>query len=466
MSLPLRRLLAWALLALTLVILGLAVLVTVAADQPLSDGFVPVLATAVWAGVGAALSLARPRNAVGWLLLATGVALGLSVTGTCDGAIQYGLEHPGSIPGLGGFALVSSAAFTAFFLLFFLVLLLLPNGKLLTARWRIVGWGIALLGAVQLTLVVRPGPFDDWVEEGVLNPFGVQPRGGRQRTARQRSGTAPRSPARALLYPTGKAQGPRWSFVLRGLIAMVVVLTVLFMFYPGPLDDSKPPLPDNPVGIGALESLPGGDGIISISFLLLLVAAASSMIVRFRRSRGDERQQMKWMTFAAVFLIAGLVLPDLVGIQETGDVFFAISVCLLPIAMGIAMLKYRLYDIDRLINRTLVYAALTVVLGAAYVGLVLGGQTLFSSSTGGSNLAIAASTLVVAALFLPVRSRVNRFVDRRFYRRRYDAQRTLEGFGARLREQIELETLSTDLALVVQETIQPSHVSLWLRSGR
>ena len=148
---------------------------------------------------------------------------------------------------------------------------------------------------------------------------------------------------------------------------------------------------------------------------------------------------MKWMTFAAVFLAAGVIVPDLVGIKDTGDVFFAVSVSMLPIALGIAMLKYRLYDIDRLINRTLVYVALTVVLGAAYVGLVLAGQALFSSFAGGSNLAIAASTLVVAALFLPVRSRVQRFVDRRFYRRRYDAQRTLEGFGARLREQVDLD---------------------------
>ena len=270
-----------------------------------------------------------------------------------------------------------------------------------------------------------------------------------------------------LLYPTGKVPGPRWRFVLRGLIGMVALLTVIFMFFPGPLDDNDPPLPDNPVGIGALESLPADDAIIGISFLLLLGRAALSMIVRFRRSRGDERQQMKWMTFAAVFLAAGLVVPDLVGIKETGDVFFALSVVLLPVALGIAMLKYRLYDIDRLINRDArLRGRSRWCLGAAYVGLVLGGQALFSSFAGGSNLAIAASTLVVAALFLPVRSRVQRFVDRRFYRRRYDAQRTLEGFGARLREQVDLETLSTDLALVVQETIQPSHVSLWLRSER
>ena len=173
------------------------------------------------------------------------------------------------------------------------------------------------------------------------------------------------------------------------------------MFYPGPLNDGTPPLPDNPVGIGALESALG-DAIIAIAFFLLVVSAALSMIVRFRRSRGDERQQMKWMTFAAVFLAAGVIVPDLVGVKDTGDVFFAVSISMLPIALGIAMLKYRLYDIDRLINRTLVYAALTIVLGAAYVGLVLGGQALFSTVTGGSNLAIAASTLVVAALFLPV----------------------------------------------------------------
>jgi hypothetical protein len=268
-----------------------------------------------------------------------------------------------------------------------------------------------------------------------------------------------------LLYPTGRVPGPRWRPVLWGLIGLIAMITVKFMLLPGPLDGDKK-LPGNPLGIGLVGS---ANHIVrpatNVAIVLLLSAVALSVIVRFRRSRGDERQQMKWMVFAVSFLVFVIVLPNVVGLGAS-DILFSIAIVQLPVAVGIAMLKYRLYDIDRLISRTLVYGALTVLLGGVYVGLVLVGQSLSSSLVGSGNLAIAASTLVVAALFLPVRSRVQHFVDRRFYRRRYDAQRTLEGFGARLREQVELETLSTDLALVVQETIQPSHVSLWLRSER
>jgi hypothetical protein len=168
------------------------------------------------------------------------------------------------------------------------------------------------------------------------------------------------------------------------------------------------------------------------------------------------------MTYGVVVWVVAIPL-SLLAPGDLADFFFAVTISILPVATAIAMFKYRLYEIDRVISRTLVYAALTVILGAAYVGLVLVGQAVFSSFAGGSNLAIASSTLVVAALFLPVRGRVQRFVDRRFYRRRYDAQRTLEVFGARLREEVDLATLSSELRSAVQETMQPAHVSLWLR---
>jgi hypothetical protein len=198
------------------------------------------------------------------------------------------------------------------------------------------------------------------------------------------------------------------------------------------------------------------------------VTLALSLIVRFRRSGPAQREQLKWVMFTAglvlvMFPAAALTYdttPLLVAVTAVGS---ACAATLIPISTGIAILRYRLYDIDRLISKTLVYGSLTVVLGAAYVGLVLAGQAVFSSFAGGSDLAIAVSTLVVAALFLPVRSRVQRFVDRRFYRRRYDAERTLEAFGARLREEVELETLTSELRHAVEETMQPAHVSLWLR---
>jgi hypothetical protein len=270
-----------------------------------------------------------------------------------------------------------------------------------------------------------------------------------------------------LLFPTGMPPAGRfWRVVAWGLGATLVTVTLLYMLYPGPLDGEGSKLPDNPVGVDAVGRFLNesrGTAIVSGTVLALLTAAAVSVVWRFWRSRGDERQQMKWMTAAAVFLAAGTILPGLVGIDDTGDVFFSISVVQLPIALGIAMFKYRLYDIDRLIKKTLVYGAVTVLLGGAYVGLVLVGQALSSSFAGGSNLAIALSTLVVAVLFLPVRRRIQRFVDRRFYRRRYDAQRTLEAFGARLREELDLETLSDEMVGVVTDAMQPTRASVWLR---
>ena len=268
-----------------------------------------------------------------------------------------------------------------------------------------------------------------------------------------------------LLFPDGHVPGPRWHWVARVLTGLVAVNILGIALYPGRVGDGEPPWPENPLGVAALKGVLGALAPFgAVALLLLFFGSAASVVVRFRRSRGDERQQLKWMVYAVAVLVGALAVPAIVG-SNLGDVVFGLAVLLVPIAVGVAMLKYRLYDVDRVISKTLVYGSLTAVLAAAYVGFVLAGQWLFSSFTGGSNLAIAASTLVVAALFLPVRSRVQHFVDRRFYRRRYDAQRTLEGFGARLREQIDLGTLEHDLRGVVTETMQPSHASVWLRTG-
>jgi hypothetical protein len=205
-----------------------------------------------------------------------------------------------------------------------------------------------------------------------------------------------------------------------------------------------------------------------ILFSAALVGAAASVVVRFRRAHGVERQQLTLLVAAGSAAAAIFVVSSFLGSWITEDLGIALTllgVLAVPVAMGAAMLRYRLYEVDRVISKTLVYGALTVILVAAYAALVLAGQAVFSSFAGGSNLAIAVSTLVVAALFLPLRARVQRVVDRRFYRRRYDAQRTLERFGARLREQVEIDGLDAELQDVVRETMQPAHVSLWLRGG-
>jgi hypothetical protein len=269
-----------------------------------------------------------------------------------------------------------------------------------------------------------------------------------------------------LLFPDGELPSPRWRVVSAVQVALIPI-AVLASVGPGPLTDYETLA--NPFGISALGGLDGPlEAVAHVLFLVALVASAAAIVVRFRRSRGVERLQLKWMAFSVSATAATIVasaaasagptwLSDLVWLSSVAAVFS------IPVVIGIAVLRYRLYEIDRVINRTLVYAAVTLVLGVAYVGLVLAGQAITSTFTGSSNLAIAASTLVVAALFLPVRSRVQRFVDRRFYRRRYDAQRTLEGFGARLREQIDLGTLEGDLRSVVGDTMQPTHVALWRR---
>ena len=200
--------------------------------------------------------------------------------------------------------------------------------------------------------------------------------------------------------------------------------------------------------------------------LLAVVVAAGSLVVRFRRARGVERQQLRWVALAAA-LVSLVVVVVLAGfaVRAKDLLSWAAAACIavLPLAIGAATLRYRLYDLDRIVSRTLTYGLLTIVLGAIYAGaVVLFGQALHPW-VGRSALAVAASTLLVAALFQPLRRRIQDRVDRRFNRRRYDAAKTIEAFSVRLREQLDLDTLAAELLGVVDQTMQPTRVSLWLR---
>jgi hypothetical protein len=210
-----------------------------------------------------------------------------------------------------------------------------------------------------------------------------------------------------------------------------------------------------------------------------MLASVISLVMRYRRSRGEERQQIKWIAFAASFvgllyliaMVCAFIFPSGAWFQAGSPLWLDLlgyaalsSFTLVPIAIGFAVLRYRLYDIDRIINRTLVYGALTVTLVAVYVGSVLSIQYALRGLTGSeSQLAIVASTLLIAALFNPLRRRVQNFIDHSFYRRKYDAGRTLEVFSAKLRDERDIDTLNSELLSTVRETMQPEHVSLWLR---
>jgi hypothetical protein len=281
-----------------------------------------------------------------------------------------------------------------------------------------------------------------------------------------------------LRFPSGTLLSPRWKRVEWLALLAISVITVAIVLTPGDLADVGYPGLANPLGIDELE--PFFNALLA--FLLLIpvtiVASAVSLIMRFRRSTGMERLQMKWLTSAAAAVAIIYLLAMLVSLNaEWGgattptwilflqNASFA-SFALIPIAIGFAVLRYRLYDIDLVINRTLVYGLLTALLVGVYVVLAVGlGAAVRSLAEQENNaIVIAASTLVVAALFGPARRRIQAFIDRRFYRRKYDAAQTLEAFSARLREQVDLDSLAGELVGVVRTTMQPSHVSLWLRT--
>jgi hypothetical protein len=361
--------------------------------QLASDALISLATPLVFAVVAALILSRQPRNTIGWLLM---VAVGAFVVG---GPIESYIEH-----------LAPSAP--------------APALPLLLAVW-FSNWGWLLL-IFPLLLIL-------------------------------------------LLFPNGRPPTPRWRWVSVAAIAWATLFVLLATF------SQKLTTPDrvfdNPIGVlrqGTIQLLAG----VWIAGLLVLVVACSvALFVRYRRTNDTEREQIKWLLYAcALFLVVylGGTVSGVGGSSSIGGyiwgVFFGLSLMTLPAAIGIAILRYRLYEIDVVINRTLVYGPLTALLALVYVGSVVGLQAIFRAlSAQESTLAIVASTLTIAALFGPLRRRVQALVDRRFYRRKYDARRTLEIFSATLRDETDLEALNGELVGVVSETMQPEHVSLWLR---
>ena len=274
-----------------------------------------------------------------------------------------------------------------------------------------------------------------------------------------------------LLYPTGRPPSPRWRSLawLAGLVCLLSMTS--WAFRPGPLEASQVPVAPNPLGIpGADQLLEAVDLIAATVSVPVFLAAVASVVVRFRRASGIERQQLKWFVYASLVVVAGFTLSSTLPALVPGSSELVLDLVVTglalawPVALGIAILRYRLYDIDRLINRTLVYGLLTILLAAVYSGSVLVLGQFFGGVAGNPpSWAVAGATLTVAALFQPARRQVQDLVDRQFNRRRYDAAKTVEAFSARLRDEIELETLSTELLAVVDQTVQPAKASLWLR---
>jgi len=275
-----------------------------------------------------------------------------------------------------------------------------------------------------------------------------------------------------LLFPTGRLPSARWRPVALIATGVAVVHAASAALTPGPLQDYGI---QNPAGIEAATALRMiAEVSVLILVLPLMLLSVVSLFARLRRSSGIERQQLKWFAYAAALLATDLLASNALAVLLGGTgnevaefipfLTFVITLSGIPMAMGVAILKHRLYDIDIIINRTLVYGALTLSLLLVYVGCVVSLQYVLRAFTGGnSQLVIVASTLAIAALFNPLRRRIQSFIDRRFYRRKYDAVKTLEEFGAKLRDETDLESLNAEMLSVVRETMRPEHASLWLR---
>ncbi len=372
-------------------------------QEPLAANLPILLAFAAFATIGALLVSRFHRHPIGWIFVTIG--LGTALASLAQQYAIYALfTEPGSLPAgvamawLGGWLWIGSMATLVF------VLLLFPDGKPLSPRWKPVVWVAgAGLAALLAPFLFKRGRLDMGEQYPVANPLGIH----------------------------------GWDAFFEAVQAAGVVV-----------------------------------------YFLAVVGATIGLVVRANRSTGVERQQVKWLGYAGVFLvfmvIAGFVIgPPASALLGEGLVhnvslfLFGLGVAGIPAATGVAILRHHLYDIDVIINRTLVYGALTAVLAVVYVVGVVGVGGILRRVGGqeSNSLAVAASTLAVAALFRPARARFQAFIDRRFYRSRYDATRTLEEFSRRVRDEVTLDTVTSDLLMAVNETVQPEHASLWLRSG-
>jgi hypothetical protein len=272
-----------------------------------------------------------------------------------------------------------------------------------------------------------------------------------------------------LLFPTGRLPSPRWQPLVWLILGSSALTAASEALQPGQLTPGVPF--DNPLGLNdAGDFIRALRAVSSTVFVAALSAAGASLFVRLHRARGVERQQLKWIASAAALLAVsfsvGITLEAIRPRPQLADVFFMamiLSLGLIPLAAGLAILRYRLYDIDIVIRRTLIYGALTLALGASYWAAVVILQQILRPFVQGSELAIIGSTLAVPGLFSPARRSIQNVVDRRFYRRKYDAQRTLEDFSAKLRQEVDLDRLAAELVAIAHTAVQPAHASLWLR---
>jgi hypothetical protein len=362
---------------------------------------------------------------------------------------------------------------------FVLVLLSFPLAGLLVLRRQPrnrVGWLLEGIGVVWGLGVIT----DAYSAYGLVVAQGVLPGAGIVAGATAGSwavGIGIMGTFLILLFPDGRLPSPRWRPVAWVAGVSIAMVTVIIAFLPGKLSESAVPAMENPLGSEGAEPVLTGLLFVFLPLIpLSILASAVSLVLRFRGSSGVERLQLKWLASAGVVVAVLYVIAMATTLatdapfqdpnREWALVLQTVSILsfvLLPTAIAIAVLRHRLYGIDAVINRTLVYGSLTVALAAVYIGSVLLLQLLLSAFSSQSDLAVAVSTLTVAALFRPARRRIQSAVDRRFYRSRYDAARTLEDFTARLRHEVDLDAVAEDLSRTVGDTVHPAHVSLWIR---